>query len=138
MNNSLFLNGKNIGIGEIEFDKAGNLRIVDKSFRYCLVICVKYNIEDINSIKIGEKRNIEFNEYYVSEKNESALISPSISLVEKINKDIFCFTFKFENLDNKTCYMNTRKHFDIKLESLKCKIYLDNKDAKDGIILYKY
>ena len=136
--NIMTINNNDIGISKIEFDKNGNLIITDKSSKYSLVVCIKYNIGDINNVKIGESKSINFDEYYISENNESALIKPIVSLVEKEDDNILCFTFEFDNLDNKLCYMNKRKHFDIELHSLKCKIYINCNDEIDDIIIYRY
>ena len=43
------------------------------------------------------------------------------------------------NIDNNkdTCYMNKRGHFDIPLDSLEVKVYINYRDAKEGKIVYQ-
>lgn len=134
----LILNNKNIGISEIEFNKNGNLIVTNKSKKYCLVVCIQYNIKDITDIKIGENKNIDFNEYYITENNEPALIRPSISSVKRLNEDILSFYFNFEDLKKGTHYMNNRGHFEKELKSLECNILINYKDILKDMILYKY
>ena len=117
------LNDVNIGISKIELNK-WDLIIIDKSGKYCLKICVQYNWKDINNIKTGQKQEIDFNEYCLAENNESALIWPSNSYVEKISDDSICFNLEFKNLSNSTHYMNKRGCFDIQLNSLEAKVLL--------------
>ncbi len=138
MKNTMILNNEDIGISEIEYDINGNLRVTDKSGKYCFVVCIYFNTNDINSIEIGETKNIHFNEYCISENNESAMIWPIISNVKRIENDIYALNFKFENIDSDVCYMNKRKCFDIKLDSLECNILVNIKDARNNVILYKY
>ncbi len=71
-NNIFILNNKNIGISKIELNK-DELFIVDTNGKYSLCIHI-YNWKEINSINVGEKKKIDFNEYCFNEKNESALI----------------------------------------------------------------
>ena len=127
MKNYMILNDKNIGVSEIECDFDGNLRVFDKSHKYSLVVCLAYNKEDINSIKIGESESIDYNEYYISENNESALIWPTNTSTERISDTLYSLYFEFNNISNNVCYMNKRGYFDIELNSLKCKIYIDKK-----------
>lgn len=133
--NFMKLNGVNIGISKIELNKS-DLIIVDKSGKYCLQICVQYNWKDINNIKIGQKQEVDFNEYCLAENNEPALIWPSSCYVEKISDDSICFNLEFKNLSNSTRYMNKRDCFDIKLNSLEVKVFIDYKDAIDDSIVY--
>ena len=135
--NFMILNDKNIGISKIELDKS-DLIIIDKSCRYCLHVCAQYNWRDINSIKVGEKKKIDLNEYCISENNESALIWPSKCNVKKISDDSLCFYLKFENLSNTIHYMNKRNCFDIKPDSLDVKVLIDYRDAIDGSIVYEF
>lgn len=134
--NVMILNNVNIGISRIELDKS-DLIITDKSGRYCLRVCVYYNWKDINSIKIGQKKKIDFNEYCLAENNESALICPSLCYVEKSN-DSLSFYLKFKNLSSTIHYMNKRNCFDIKPDSLEIKVFIDYKDAIGDAIIYEY
>ena len=53
-----------------------------------------------------------FNEYYLSENNESVLIWPDVCKLKKIREDYVSFYLEFLNIDNNkdTCYMNKRLH----------------------------
>ncbi len=124
MKNIMLLNDEEIGVSKIEFDKDGNFLVHDKSGRYCFSVCTQYNIKDINEIAVGEKKDIRFNEYYISENNEPALIWPSSSTVERINEDDYCFDFEFDDLTKETTYMNMKGTFDNKLKSFKCILYI--------------
>lgn len=134
--NIMILNGENIGISKIELNKS-DLIIFDKSSRYCLHVYVGYNWKDINSIEIGEKRDIEFNEYVLSLNNEPALIWPDRCYVEKIRDDYLCFNLEFDDLET-AHYMNEKGRFDIELESLEVRVFIDYKDAKNGVIVYNF
>lgn len=59
---------------------------------------------------------IEFNEYIFSENNESSLIWPTTSYVEK-NTNQLIFYFEFKDMSN-IQYMNKKGKFDITSESL--------------------
>ena len=133
----MILNGKNIGISKIELDRS-DLRIIDKSGIYCFQVCVYYNWKDINNIKIGEKEQVDFNEYILSENNEPALIWPTKSYVEKLTNDYLCFYFKFENISETITYMNKRNCFNILPNFLEVKIFIDYKDAKKNSIVYEF
>lgn len=135
--NIMILNDINIGISEIELDKDG-LHVTDKSGKYSFHVHLGYNWKDINSVKVGKKENINFNEYYLSENNESALIWPSKCYVEKITNDSICFYLKFENLFSETQYMNKRNCFDIELNSLEIKVFIGYKDVVGDSIIYKF
>ena len=125
----MILNGKNIGISKIELDES-DLRIIDKSGIYCFQVCVYYNWKDINNIKIGEKEQVDFNEYILSENNEPALIWPTKSYVEKLTNDYLCFYFKFENISETITYMNKRNCFNILPNFLEVKIFIDYNNTK--------
>ncbi len=135
--NSMTLNDKDIGISKIELNKC-DLLVTDKSGKYCLKVYLLYNWKDINNIKIGQKRKIDFNEYCFSENNEPALIWPVECLVEKISDTSLYFYLSFNDLENETTYMNSREHFDIKLKSLKVKVLIDDRDAVNGSIIYNF
>ena len=127
--NIMILNDKNIGISKIELDRS-DLRIIDKSGIYCFQVCVYYNWKDINNIKIGEKEQVDFNEYILSENNEPALIWPTKSYVEKFINDYLCFYFKFENISEIITYMNKRNCFNILPNSLEVKVFIDYNNTK--------
>lgn len=129
------LNGRNMGISKIELNEC-DLLVTDKSQKYCFKVCVKYNWKDINTIKIGEKKKIDFNECCLSENNESALIWTSNCYVEKISDDVVYFYFEFKDLANTIHYMNKRECFDIDVNSLEVKIYINYKDEIEGSIIY--
>lgn len=133
--NYMILNDKDIGISKIELDRS-NLRIIDKKNKYILQICIQYNWKDINELKNGEIKEIHFNEYILHENNEPALIWPNTCNVEKISDDYLCFNLEFNDLINETHYMNKRGCFDIQLNSLKVKIFINYKDALDSYIEY--
>lgn len=135
----MILNSVDIGISKIELNKS-DLLIVDESGHYCLKVCVEYNWKDINNLVVGDKKNIDFNEYCISENNESALIWPCNCVVEKLSDGVLYFYLKFKDLSNEqnTCYMNKRGCFDIELKSLEVKILIDYKDANDGSIVYNF
>ena len=136
--NYILLNNKNIGISKIELNK-DELLVIDKSSKYTFHITLAYDWRKINKVEIGTKEDIMFNEYYLIENNESVLIWPCISQVHKISKDYISFYLKFLNIDNAkdTCYMNKKGHFDIPLNSLQVKVYINYKDAKEGKIIYE-
>ncbi len=135
-NNMMILNDINIGISKIELDKS-DLRIIDKSGRYCFRVVIYYNWKEIDNIKNGEKVEINFNEYILSENNASALIWPTNSYVKRITNDSLCFYFHFENIPETITYMNQRNVFDIVPSSLEVKVLLNHKDAKNGSIIYE-
>lgn len=135
--NLMILNNQDIGISRIEFDKS-NLLVYDKSKKYCFSITLYYNWKDINSLNVGDAKTIDFNEYILSENNESALICPSKSQVEKISEDVLFFSIEFNDLANKTQYMNKRECFDINLNTLKVDILIDYKDVSNASIIYEF
>lgn len=133
--NVMILNDVNIGISKIELNKS-DLRITDMSRKYCLKVCVEFNWQDINKIKIGTKEEVDFNEYCLSENNESALIWPSIGYVQKLSADSLCFHFEFKNLADTAHYMNERGHFDIELKSLNVTVFVNYSDAINNGVIY--
>lgn len=135
--NVMILNNVNNGISKIELDKS-DLRITDKSGKYCLQVCVEFNWKDINNIRVGEKKNIDFNEYCFSENNEAALILPTSCYVEKVSENSLYFNMHFGDLANETHYMNKRGYFDVELNSLECRIFIDYNDATKGFIIYNF
>ena len=136
-NNRMILNGINMGISKIELDES-DLRIIDKSGIYCFRAFIYYNWKDIEHIKVGEKREIDFNECTLSENNESAFIWPIKSYVERLTNDSLCFNFQCENMSEAITYMNQRNAFDIVPSSLEVKAILHHKDAKNGAIIYEF
>ena len=102
-------------------------------------VTVAYDWKKINQVGIGKEEDISFNEYYLSENNESVLIWPDVCKLKKIREDYVSFYLEFLNIDNNkdTCYMNKRGHFDIPLDSLEVKVYINYKDAKEGKIVYQ-
>ncbi len=135
--NKLILNGNDIGISKIELNR-DNLLITDKSCKYCLSINLHYNWKDINRIKVGEKKTSISNEYCLSENNEPALIWPSSCYVEKVNDNTICFFLEFNKSDDNITYMNKRGFFDIEINYLKVKVYINYEDAKGNSIVYTY
>ena len=134
-NNIMILNDINIGISKIELDKS-DLIVTDKESKYCFKVCIQYNWQDINSLKVGEEKDIDFNEYILSENNEPAIVWPNESYVKRIDNDCLCFHLKFEDLDRTIHYMNKRNRFDIVPKNLEVKVFLNFKYAKDGAIIY--
>ena len=135
--NIMILNDLDIGISKITLDK-GDLKVIDKSGIYCFRVFLYYNWKDINNIKALEKKEIDFNEYILSENNEPALIWPTESYVEKINDDSLYFYFSFHDIAKNITYMNKRNSFDIIPNSLEVKILINYKDALKGSIIYEF
>ena len=123
--NIMILNGKKIEIGEIELDKSA-LYIADKNdkYRYCVHI---YNWDEVYKVPIGEKYDIEFNEYNFCENGESALIWPTTCYIEKMANGFIRFYFKFDDFTD-ACYMNKKGHLDTALESLEININAEYKN----------
>ena len=123
--NIMILNGKKIEIGEIELDKSA-LYIADKNdkYRYCVHI---YNWDEVYKVPIGEKYDIEFNEYNFCENGESALIWPTTCYIEKTANGFIRFYFKFDDFTD-ACYMNKKGHLDTALESLEININAEYKN----------
>ena len=65
----MVLNGIDIGISKIGLDRS-DLRVIDKFGKYCLQVCVFYSWKDITRIPVGQKAQIDFNEYVLAENNE--------------------------------------------------------------------
>lgn len=137
--NYLFLNKQNIGISQIEFNK-DNLIITDKSCKYSLHVTISYDWDKLNKVSLHEEKDIFFNEYYLSEYNESVLIWPESSTVSKPSKDELLFSFEFKNIEksSNTCYMNQRGCFDISITSLKVRIKINLQEAIQTKIVYKF
>ncbi len=134
--NIMILNDVDVGISKITLDES-DLKVIDKSGIYCFRVFIYYNWKDINNIKALEKKEIDFNEYILSENNELALIWPTESYVEKINDDSLYFYFSFHDITKNITYMNQRNAFDIVPNSLEVKVLLNHKDAKNGSIIYE-
>ena len=135
--NMMNLNGVDIGISKIELNRS-ELLVIDKSCKYFLKVYVMYDWKYINSIKVGETKDIDFNEYCLSENNESALIWPVKSQVEKISDDSICFHMAFEDLSDSIAYMNKRGCFDVEINSLEVKVLVDYNDCAEGFISYNF
>lgn len=143
--NCMILNGKNIGISKIELDK-DRLFVADKFNKYNFIVTVSYNWRDINTINIGEQKEISFNEYILYENNEysllgnnnGALIWPSKCYIKKNTKDELYLYFDFEDLTKESCFMNKRGCFDIELKSLEVKVFINCKDVKGDSIVYEF
>lgn len=135
--NVMILNGQDIGISKIELNRS-DLLIFDKSGKYCLQICIEFNWKDINSIKLGTKKENDFYEYCLSENNEPALVWPTLCYIEKISDNYIYFNLEFKDLDATTHYMNKKGHFDIDLKTLECKIFIDYNDAIEDFIIYEF
>ena len=133
--NIMILNNKNIGISRIELNK-NELYIIDKTNKYSLRVHI-YNWKEINKIEIGKKQKIDFNEYCLGENNESALVWPTDVYVEKPTKDSIIFYLKFDDFSD-VCYMNKREGFDIELNSLEVRVFIDYKDVINDSIVYSF
>lgn len=133
--NSMVLNNKNIGISKIELNE-GELYIVDKTSKYSLCVHI-YNWQEINNVEVGKKQNVDFNEYCIGENNESALIWPTDCYIEKPTQDTIIFYLKFDDFSD-ICYMNKRGCFDIELNSLEVKVFIDYKDLIEDFIIYSF
>ncbi len=138
MNNFIILNNENIGISYAELNE-DDLLLYDKNSKYCFKVYMNSNgnWNEIKNLKIGEEKKIEFSEYILSENNIPALISPTVSFVQKPNENEFLFYFKFDNF-NDAVYMSIKNHFDIKLNNLQIQILFNKKDFKDNKIIYKF
>lgn len=112
-------NGVNLEIDKIELDENG-LYITDKTHRYSYYVHI-YNWDEIHKVPIGEKYDIEFNEYNFCENRESALIWPTTCYIEKTIINSIRLYFKFDDFTD-ACYMNMRGHLDTKLESLEINV----------------
>ena len=117
--NIMILNGVNLEIDKIELDENG-VYITDKTHRYSYYVHI-YNWDEIHKVPIGEKYDIEFNEYNFCENGESALIWPTTCYIEKTIINSIRFYFKFDDFTD-ACYMNMRGHLDTKLESLEINV----------------
>lgn len=135
----MFLNNQNIGISQIEFNK-DNLIITDKSGKYSLHVTIFYDWDKLNKINIYEEKDIFFNEYYLSEHNESVLIWPISSTVSKPSKDELLFSFEFTDVEKSTntCYMNKKGCFDIPITSLKTSVIINLQEALQAKIIYNF
>lgn len=120
--NIMILNGVNLEIDKIELDENG-LYITDKTHRYSYYVHI-YNWDEIHKVPIGEKYDIEFNEYNFCENGESALIWPTTCYIEKTTINSIRFYFKFDDFTG-ACYMNMRGHLDTKLESLEINVIIN-------------
>lgn len=120
--NIMILNGVNLEIDKIELDENG-LYITDKSDKYRYYVHI-YNWNEICGIPVGEKQNMDFNEYTFSINNDSVLILPTICYVERIAVDLIKLYFKFDDFSN-ACVMNKNNKLDIELKSLEIRIYLE-------------
>ena len=133
--NIMILNNKNIGISRIELNE-DELHITDKDNKYNLCVHI-YNWKEINEIKIGKRQKINFNEYCLGENNESALVWPTDVYIEKPTDDSIIFYLKFDDFSD-ACYMNKRKSFDIELNSLEVRVFIDYKDVVKDSIIYNF
>lgn len=135
----MFLNNQNIGISQIEFNK-DNLIITDKRGKYSLHVTISYDWDKLNKINIHEEKDIFFNEYYLSEYNESVLIWPISSTVSKPSKDELLFSFEFTDVEKSpnTCYMNKRGCFAISITSLKASAIINLQEALQAKIIYNF
>lgn len=120
--NIMILNGVNLEIDKIELDENG-LYITDKTHRYSYYVHI-YNWDEIHKVPIGEKYDIEFNEYNFCENGESALIWPTTCYVERLAVDLIRLYFKFDDFSN-ACVMNKSNKLDIELKSLEISV-IDN------------
>ena len=117
--NIMILNGVNLEIDKIELDENG-LYITDKTHKYSYYVHI-YNWNEIHDIPVGDKKNIDFNEYTFAVNNVSVLIWPTTCYVEKTTINSIRFYFKFDDFTD-ACYMNMRGHLDTKLESLEINV----------------
>lgn len=120
--NLMILNGVNLEIDKMELDKSG-LYITDKAGKYSYYVHI-YNWNEISSIPVGEKQNMDFNEYTFSINNDSVLIWPTTCYVDRITIDSLVFYFKFDDFSN-ACVMNKNNKLDFELKSLEIKVYSD-------------
>lgn len=120
--NIMILNGVNLEIDKIELDENG-LYITDKTHKYSYYVHI-YNWNEIHDIPVGDKKNIDFNEYTFAVNNVSVLIWPTTCYVEKTTINSIRFYFKFDDFTD-ACYMNMRGHLDTKLESLEINVNVE-------------
>ncbi len=138
MNNLMILNNENIGISYAELNE-DELFLYSKNSKYCFKVYLNSNgnWKDIRSLKIGERKQIEFSEYCLSENNVPALISHNISYVQKISNKELLFYFKVEDFNN-IVYMSMKNYFDIELNNLEIKILFNLNDYINNKIIYKF
>lgn len=65
------------------------------------------------------------------------MIWPTDCYIEKTTQNTITFYLKFDDFSD-ICYMNKRGCFDIELQSLEVKAFIDYKDAKKGSIIYEF
>lgn len=123
--NIFIINGKDVGISEIEVEKDGNILVHDKSDKYGLSIIVQYDLDKLKSMNIGENKSIDFNEYVILENEETALIWPTKYYVKRISNNTFYLDYTFDNIENDVTYMNERNSFDIILKNIELKIMVN-------------
>ncbi len=135
MNNLMLLNNKDIGISFAELND-DELYLYSKNSKYCFKVYIK-DQKNLENLKVGEKKQIDFSEYCFSENNFPALIFPTINYVQKTNDNELLFYFKCENFNN-IVHMSMKNHFDIELKSLEIQILFNLKDFKNNKIIYKF
>ena len=135
----MILNGINIGVRQVTLNQY-DLMVVDKTGKYKFTVTVYYHWQKISKAEIGEIKEIEFNEYCLEEDDESALIWPTKSYIQKLEENKIMFYFNFENLDdtdlNNINYMNKKGMFDKEIKNLEVKVYIDYEDAQNGTVKY--
>lgn len=120
--NIMILNGVNLDIDKIELDENG-LYITDKTHKYSYYVHI-YNWDEIHDIPVGDKKDIDFNEYTFAVNNVSVLILPTTCYVERLAVDLIRLYFKFDDFSN-ACVMNKSNKLDIELKSLEISV-IDN------------
>ena len=139
--NIFIVNDIKIDIGKIELDK-DVLRITEKSGRYIFYVVVSYHWRYINELKVGEEDSWMYDEYIINKYDsvDRALVWPTYYVTKKISEDIICFDLKFDDLldEKNICYMNKSGCFNEPLYNIQVKVYIDYRDAKDGMIVYEY
>ena len=93
--------------------------------------CINANIKPIIGIEVKVKYKEEIYPLVLIAKNENGFKNISYISTSSYNSFI-----EFKNLSNSTHYMNKRGCFDIKLDSLEAKAFIDYKDAIHDSIIY--
>lgn len=136
MDSFLIINGKKIDIGKIELDK-NQLLIKSKDKKYLFYHTIFYSWKEIESISIGEKRNIDFDEncFYSDYIKKTALVWPESLYVERISDTRYCFYSCVKDKNNIDWLSS-----DIvdNINSLETKIFIDKNDICRNKIIYRF
>ena len=137
VNNVMIVNGVDVGIGKLELNES-DLLIYDKSFKYELEIYVYYNWKEIDDLEVSESKDIDFNEYCLSEGNKQWLIWPNVCSVKRVSDDILSFYLCFFDISSNGSYLGDKKFSDTDFDSLEVRVFFDRNDVFDNKIVYEF